>query len=151
MVMLNPQPFSDLIADGRHWVPQDFIHGAGRATRAHEVVFAGQVMNDVSVGGLDADLSLTTELGHRVDGVLGVDFLAAFVVELDYPHGLLRLFRYDAEDHLIDPYHRLGFTLRPDDVSHRYVVHSIDPNTDADQVLVPGYVVLAIDDLILET
>lgn len=34
-------------------------------------------------------------LGHRIDGILGADFLQRFVVDFDYRHDVIRLFRPD--------------------------------------------------------
>ena len=61
------------------WLDELRLTGPNGFARSHNIAI------------LMTDLSQTTRaLGRKVDGILGITFLGGFVVEIDYPHHILR-------------------------------------------------------------
>jgi len=155
-VALRRTLFDQIVADGRALLDADVttVSGEGKAqvARLRSVVALGQeVAGAVSGSSSSVDGLLDTlsaEVGHRVDGMLGATFLREFYVRVDYPNAWLALHRYATRDHILDDYHRVGITLAPrlGGGGTTYVVAGVYPGTDAQkQGIVAGEDLLSVD------
>jgi hypothetical protein len=77
--------------------------------------------------------SLSEEVGHPVDGMLGGAVLREFYVTFGYPEGRLTLRRYKTRDHIHDEYRRVGIALVPSvaGAEFSYFIGRIYAGTDA--------------------
>ena len=119
-VALRTSIFREIVSDGRGQVSDDATLATGRTTtkvtRLRTVSVGGEeVLGAVAAAGDWVDallLTLSTEVGHPVDGLLGAPYLREFYVTVDYPSHNVALRRYVSEAHLKDDYVRVGFDSR---------------------------------------
>jgi len=79
------------IGGGGGNAPMSFVRGVSFA-------LAGVQLRDQIVTAVPLD-ALEGPLGHRIDGILGYDFLSRFVIEIDYPKATLTLYDRAAGHH----------------------------------------------------
>lgn len=135
--------YSALTADGRgqlSGLPISTVAGPGSATvaRVRTLTVGGQTVTDPVVMMIGDPLrdqlldSISGEVNHTIDGLLGGNFLREFMVTIDYPRGTLHLQRYTSAV-IVDEFKRVGFELGPASASstHTYAVGVVYDNTDA--------------------
>ena len=156
-VALRTSIFQEIVSDGRGQVSDDATLATGRTTtkvtRLRTVSAGGQeVLGAVAAAGDRVDallLTLSTEVGHPVDGLLGAPYLREFYVTVDYPSHNVVLRRYASEAHLKDDYVRVGFDLavaRSLSGTISFVVNRVFKGTDAEaKGIRPGDELLAVD------
>src|SRR5437667_19554 len=150
--------YNALIADGRgqlNNLPITTVAGPGFATvaRVRTLTVGGQTVTDPVVMMIGDPLrdqlldSISGEVNHTNDGLLGGNFLREFMVTIDYPRGTLHLQRYTSAV-IVDEFKRVGFELGPASAAsaHSYAVGVVYDNTDAAaKNLSPGDELVSVD------
>jgi hypothetical protein len=117
------------------------LQGASGGGEAVELTSAPVLVLD------DDDLfaAISSEVGERVQGIVGGTYLRWFLTTMDYPGKTLRLHRYTAADH-IDPDEYVGVGFSLEQSGERWEVGVVYPGTDAAvEGLRPGDEVVALD------
>jgi hypothetical protein len=139
-VLIRTTVFDQLVMDGRKTLTMPVFSAAGRSdarlARAHQVsVGAATVMSPIISAGPSIDTlldSVSNEVSHNVDGVVGASFLTGFFVYIDYPSKQLHLQEYATRDHVIDLAIRVGFfTSLPS--NGQLTVSEVVAGSDADK------------------
>ena len=100
--------------------------------RTRTMVVGGQTVTNAAVMTIGDQIldAIQGEVKHPVDGLLGGNYLREFLVTVDYPHGTMRLQRYDTPP-VADEFKRIGIELGAGSGSHRFVVGVVYEGTDA--------------------
>jgi hypothetical protein len=137
-VTVRSAVFSALVADGRAQLggfPIATAAGATTATvtRARAITVAGEAVATPPVMSIGDSLieTLSSEVGHPVDGLLGGSFLREFLVTIDYPRGELHLQRYATRAHVVDEFQRVGIAIGAGTAAHRFAVSAVYAGSDA--------------------
>ena len=144
--------YTTLTADGRAelvGLPIGTVNGPTTAsvTRVRTLTVAGETVTNAAVMTIgDAILDgIQAEVRHPVDGLLGGNFLRAFMVTVDYPRRTLRLQRYTTPP-TADEFKRIGVELGAGFGAHRYTVGVVYEGTDAKlKLLSVGDEIVSID------
>ncbi len=139
--VISPQLYADLTRDGRgklEGLSASTVMGSAqtKVTRARSLSVAGAEVTNVAVADASAGqllASLSQEVGHPVDGLLGGTYLREFFVTADYTTNTLRLARYATQAHVQDEFRRVGVMLGPARApsAARYAVAQVLAGTDA--------------------
>jgi hypothetical protein len=132
--------FTQLTADGRPQLggfPVTTASGPATATvtRTRSVSVAGETVTNVATMTIGDTLldSLSGEVGHTVDGLLGGTYLREFFVNVDYARGKLHLQRYASRDHIVDELQRVGIATGAGTAGGGISVVTVYARTDAEQ------------------
>lgn len=105
---------NDLVTDGRRsLIIQSVVQGgvaSSRVARVRGIDALGVRREGAVIVGYSASnlFALGAEAGGSVDGLLGVDFMNAWLTVIDYPAGVVRLRRYRDRAHAADLWTRVG-------------------------------------------
>jgi hypothetical protein len=155
-VTLRGSLFDALTSDGRASVdgfPVTTAAGptTAQVTRVRSLAVAGETVVNVAamtIGDMLLD-TIAAEVEHPVDGLLGGSYLREFLVTVDYPHGTLRLQRYDTRDHIVDEFQRVGISIGSNATSTRVV--AVYAGSDAAQKgIAAGDELLSVDNQTLD-
>jgi len=117
---LRSDIFQSIASDGRRQVPGSVSLVNGQSTTVvarlrTAAVGSADVTGPIAVSGTGIDdllSSLTQELRHPIDGLLGAPFLQHFFLTVDYPARRIVLHPYTTDAHIVDEYHRVGLVLQ---------------------------------------
>jgi hypothetical protein len=135
-VTVRTAVFDAMVADGRAQIDTSFLTiggaQAGHVTRMRALdVGAAEVtaLPALTLGDALLD-TVSAEVGHTIDGLVGGTFLRQFLVTVDYPGRRLVLDRYASEDHVHDEFERMGMLLQSDGAGG-YRTGTVFPGSDA--------------------
>jgi hypothetical protein len=139
-VTVSQAAFTALTADGRAVLQGGMVETtSGESTsslaRAAKIVVGGVEVDSVVVAhdsSFDDNLqSISTDVGHTIDGSLGGTYLHDFYVTIDYPAKEVHLARYSNLGFAVDPAERIGIDIEQN-ADGNYVVAALT-NTAAAQ------------------
>jgi hypothetical protein len=137
-VVLRQALFTQITSDGRKRLddlPITTVSGTTNASaaRLRALTVAGAQLSGIAALTVGDQLldTITSEVGHPVDGLLGGTFLREFFVTVDYPARVIHLQRYASRDHIVDEYVRVGVRLTT--APSGYVIAQVYAGSDAAQ------------------
>ena len=150
------------MADGRGQLSAQANLAMGNAStkiaRLRSVVVGGVEIVDApaaSAASVDALLnSLSAEVHHTVDGLLGAPYLREFYVVVDYPTSTLHLHRFTDRSYVLDDYRRVGIELGAllNPAGNVFRVQQVYTGSDADrQGIRQAETLVAIDGVLLSS
>ncbi|MDB4932964.1 MAG: hypothetical protein JWM10_5448 [Myxococcaceae bacterium] len=148
---LRDDALAPFLADGRGRYTLDVGAQGGpmRQTlfRARRIAALGVVREGAVVVGYSAAnlASLSLEVGARVDGLLGADFLRPWLTTIDYPAGRVHLRRYRDQSHVRDAWNRVGLFVSPGDGGAVVVVEVAAGSDAAQRGFAAGERLLSVD------
>ncbi|MFO0723015.1 MAG: aspartyl protease family protein [Myxococcota bacterium] len=147
---------SGLVADGRKVLDANALAMGGVTTthtgRTKSLSVGGAAVTNIPIAWGDALDTLIDgaqqETDTSIDGLIGGSYLRSFYVSIGYSDRTLRLWRYTAQDHVVDEMQRVGIdlsTARTESAAGRRITF-VHAGTDAAKKgLAPGDTLHAID------